>query len=260
MTRWKASAIHFAISFVVIGIIAAAIVWLWYPPELFAMAKAGTLLGLLAGVDVVIGPLLTLLVYKQGKKSLKFDLTVIALLQIAALGWGLQTVWHSRPIFVVATADRFRMVFANELYAPSVARAAKEYRDAPAWGPKLVAAPLPEDAEARLEVMMVTLSGLDISQRPEHFVPYPPQDPGFLAHAVPAREVLALAPAADRAAWQAALASHADIGSLAMLPLQSSRGSASVLLRTDDGQVLGYSRLYPWLIVNAYEKQRIPQP
>jgi hypothetical protein len=260
MTRWKAFAIHFTISLVVIGSITAFIVWRWYPPQLFGMAKAGPLLGLLAGVDVVLGPLLTLLVYKQGKKWLKLDLTVIALLQVAALAWGLQTVWHSRPLYIVATSDRFRMVFANELYAPSVARAPDDYREAPAWGAKLVAAPLPEDRKDRLEVMMVSLSGLDISQRPEFFAPYPPRDPGFLAHAVPASEVLALASPEDQADWQAALARHADISSLAMLPLHSSRGSASVLLRADDGQVLGYSRLYPWLIVNAYEKQRHPQP
>lgn len=258
MTRWKASATHFAISLVVIGLIAAIIVWRWYPPELFGMAKAGPLLGLLAGVDVVLGPLLTLLVYKQGKKSLKFDLTVIALLQVAALAFGLHTVWQSRPAYVVAISDRFRMVFANEIDAPSAARAPADYRDTPIWGPELVAAPLPEDPKARLEAMLMTLSGLDISQRPDHFVPYPPRDLGFLAKAVPARTVLALAPAADRAAWRLALAEHDDVGSLAILPLQSSRGSASVLLRADDGRILGYSRLDPWPIVNELKRQRDP--
>jgi hypothetical protein len=106
MTRWKASAIHFTISLAVIGLTAAIIVWCWYPPELFGMAKAGILLGLLGGVDLVIGPLLTLLVYKQGKKLLKFDLTVIVLLQVAALAYGLQTVWHSRPVYIASTEDR----------------------------------------------------------------------------------------------------------------------------------------------------------
>lgn len=254
MTRWKASAIHFCISFVVIGLVFGFIVWRWYPPELFGMAWAGTLFGLLGGVDVVLGPMLTLLVYKQGKKSLRFDLTIIALLQIAALGYGLQIVWHSRPVYIAATEDRFRMVFANELHAPSVERAAAEYRTPPAWGPTLVAAPLPEDGNVRLNVTLATMSGLDISQRPEFYTAYPPSSPGFLASTVPASNVIALAPAADRAAWEAALARHGKVASLAMLPLQSSRGSASVLLRADNGQILGYSRLDPWPVVNAYRR------
>jgi hypothetical protein len=255
MTRWKASAIHFLISLVVIGAIAGVVVWRWYPPELFGMAKAGPLLGLLAGVDIVLGPLLTLLVYKQGKKSLKFDLTVIALLQIAALAFGLLTVWQSRPAYIVAISDRFRMVFANEIDTSSAARAPAAYRNTPAWGPELVAAPLPTDPQARLEAMLRSLAGQDISQRPDQFVPYPPRDRGFLARAVPARTVLALAPAADRAEWQAVFARHSDVGALAILPLQSSRGSATVLLRADDGRILGYSRLDPWPVVNALERR-----
>ncbi len=254
MTRWKASAIHFTISLAVIGLTAAIIVWCWYPPELFGMAKAGILLGLLGGVDLVIGPLLTLLVYKQGKKLLKFDLTVIVLLQVAALAYGLQAVWHSRPVYIASTEDRFRMVFANEIHAPSVERAAAEYRNAPAWGPKVVAAPLPRDGKESLDVMIATMSGLDISQRPEFYVSYPSESREFLARAVPASQVIALAPPADRAAWEAALARYGDTGSISMLPLQSSRGSASVLLRTEGGQILGFSRLDPWPVVNAHRK------
>jgi hypothetical protein len=255
MTRWKASAIHFAISFAAIGAIAALVVWRWYPPELFGMAKAGTLLALLGGVDLVLGPLLTLIVYKQGKKSLKFDLTVIALLQAAALSFGLHTVWQSRPVYVVAVADRFRLVFANEIDAPSAARAPAVYRTLPAWGPRTVSATLPQDPKARLEAMLSGFSGLEIFQRPDRFSPYPPRDPAFLGHSVPARTVLELAPEASRAEWERLLQRHAEVGSLAIMPLQSSRGSATVLMRASDGGVLGYSRLDPWPIVNALERR-----
>ena len=43
---------------------------------------------LMIGVDVVIGPLLTLIVFDPKKKHLKFDLVVIAALQLAALAYG----------------------------------------------------------------------------------------------------------------------------------------------------------------------------
>ncbi len=256
MTRWKASAIHFAISLVLLAAIVVAVVWRWYPPELFGMAKAGPLLSLLAGVDLVLGPLLTLLVYAPGKKSLKFDLAVIALLQVAAMAFGLHTVWQSRPVYIVAVSDRFRMVFANEIDPPSAARAKAGFRHLPAWGADTVAAPLPEDAKVRLEVMVAGFSGLDISQRPDFFTPYPPRDPAFLARAVPARTVLQLAPETTRADWERAFARHSETGPLAIMPLQSSRGSATVLMQASDGRILGYSRMDPWPIVDALEARK----
>lgn len=63
------------------------------PPGLLEMARAGRLLATLAAVDLVMGPLLTLVEFKPGKKSLKFDLTAIALLQAGALLYGLHAVW-----------------------------------------------------------------------------------------------------------------------------------------------------------------------
>ncbi len=44
---------------------------------------------LLLLIDVVLGPLLTLIVYKKGKRTLVMDLAVIAALQLAALTYGL---------------------------------------------------------------------------------------------------------------------------------------------------------------------------
>jgi hypothetical protein len=256
MTRWKASAIHFAISFAVLVVIVGIVAWRWYPPQLFAMAKAGQLLSILAGVDLVLGPLLTLLVYKQGKKSLKFDLSVIALLQIAAMAFGLLTVWQSRPVYLVAISDRFRLVFANEIDPASAARAPAAYRSAPALGPQAVAAPLPADPKRRLEMMLQAMAGQEIFLQPAHYAPYPANDPAFLSKAVPATEVLELATPTDREAWSDAFRKHAGVRSLGIMPLQSSRGSATLLLDTGNGRILGYSRLDPWPIIGARERRQ----
>lgn len=256
MTRWKASAIHFAISLLVLAVIVGIVVWRWYPPQLFAMAKAGQLLSILAGVDLVLGPLLTLLVYKHGKKSLKFDLSVIALLQVAAMAFGLLTVWQSRPVYLVAISDRFRLVFANEIDPASAAQAQAAYRSAPALGPETVAAPLPDDPKRRLEAMLLAMAGQEIFLQPAHYVPYPPNDPAFLTRAVPAAQALELAAPADREAWSDALRKYAGVGSLGIMPLQSSRGSATILLDTGNGRILGYSRLDPWAIIEARERRQ----
>jgi hypothetical protein len=260
MTRWKASAIHFAISLVALAVIVAIVIRLWYPPQLFAMAKVGQLLSILASVDLVLGPLLTLLVYKQGKKSLKFDLSVIGMLQVAAMAFGLLIVWQSRPVYLVAISDRFRLVFANEIDPASAAEAPPAYRSSPALGPEAVAAPLPDDPTRRLETMLQTMAGQEIFLQPTHYVPYPPNDPAFLTRAVPAAQALELAAPADRKAWSDAFRKYAGVGSPGIMPLQSSRGSATILLDTGNGRILGYSRLDPWAIIEARERRQRQKP
>lgn len=257
MTRWKASAIHFVISFIVLACVFALALWRWYPPALFGMSKAGTLLTLLAGVDIVIGPLLTLLVYRQGKKGLKFDLIFIAVLQLAALAFGLYTVWQSRPAYIVGTSDRFRLVFANEIDPPSAAKAPAEYRHAPWFGPKVVSAPLPADPKARLDAMVAAMNGLEIQYDPSKYAAYPAGNREPAKNALPASEALAAMPPAERAAWEQAFARHREARDLALLPLQSTRGTASVLLDRGDGRILDYVALDPWPVFAAAEKARL---
>jgi hypothetical protein len=256
MTRWKASATHFAISLVVIGVIAAIIVWRWYPLELFGMAKAGGLLSILLAVDLVLGPLLTAVVFRSGKPGLKFDLAVIGLLQVAALFYGLFVMWQSRPVYLVATSDRFHLVFAHEIDAASAAKAPPAYRDLPLWGPEVVAAPLPTDPKQRLEAMILAMSGSDIQLMPGRYAPYPARGGEPLQAAIPAAEAIAAAAPAQRAAWQAAFGRYRDAPSAAMLPLQSSRGDATLLIDGRDGRILGYADLDPWPILEALESRR----
>jgi hypothetical protein len=257
MTRWKASAIHFAISFAVLASIFALVLWRWYPPALFGMAKAGTLLSVLAGVDLVLGPLLTLLIYRHGKKGLKFDLAFIAIVQIAALAFGLHTVWESRPAYIVGTSDRFRLVFANEIDPPSAAKATAEYRHTPWFGPKVVSAPLPDDKKARFEAMIAAMTGLEIQYDPSKYAAYPAGNGEPVKNALAAREVLSAAPAAEQTAWQNAFARHPEARDPALLPLQSTRGSASVLLDRADGRILGYVALDPWPVFTAATQARM---
>ena len=90
--RLRAGLIHLSISSVV-ALMAVGIVFLiWYPHPLHTAAGVTEIFLIVLGVDVVIGPLLTTLVYRQGKKSLRFDLSTIALLQLLAFSYGLWTV------------------------------------------------------------------------------------------------------------------------------------------------------------------------
>ena len=115
MSRFKAFSIHFAISLVIFLILLYFILTQWYPEPLFSNDGGWYVIRIIAGVDLVLGPLLTLIVLKAGKPGLKFDLTIIALVQFVALSWGVWTTYNERPAAIIYTLDYFTPVPAYEL-------------------------------------------------------------------------------------------------------------------------------------------------
>ena len=83
--RVRAFLIHLAISFVIFLVLAYMIVVYWYPLPFFHTDGGWQGFRIIVGVNLVLGPLLTLIVYKPGKPGLKLDLTLIGLAQAAAL-------------------------------------------------------------------------------------------------------------------------------------------------------------------------------
>ncbi|MCF6287854.1 MAG: hypothetical protein L3J53_01280 [Proteobacteria bacterium] len=116
MTKLKAALIHLVLSIIVVGILAFIIFYIWYPQPFAAISSVIEPLKLLILIDVIIGPLLTFVVYKKHKSSLKFDLSVIVLLQIAALAYGSYTIYQGRPSLIVMNNGKFHYLvekFAN---------------------------------------------------------------------------------------------------------------------------------------------------
>lgn len=102
--RWQAFGIHLVISLFLFICMCTIIVVFWYPGVLFTTEGGWQGVRLIAGIDFVIGPILTLLVYNPEKPSLKFDLTVIGILQAICITYGMYVVNYSKPA-VVAYAD-----------------------------------------------------------------------------------------------------------------------------------------------------------
>jgi hypothetical protein len=186
VTRWQASGIHLLISVGIALTVLTLMLTVWYPWPLFeAMGGSGMLL-ILCGVDVVLGPLITLIVFRQGKRGMKFDLVVIALLQLSALLYGSHIVYLARPAFIVFVKDQFEVSIAVEMEPARLAKAkVPEYRTLPYGGPRLVFADFPTDPAEKNKMVMNALSGLDMQQFPEYFVPYEERTAQVLATAQP---------------------------------------------------------------------------
>ncbi len=140
MSRIRASGIHFVISLIV-GLLLLAVCWfVWYPAPMLLAIGGHEIFLLIVGIDVVIGPLLTLVVFKTGKKNLKFDLAMIALLQILALEYGVSTLLEARPVYVAALGDKFQVIQATEV---TDANLEKANTTLPWWGPRWVGTQAP---------------------------------------------------------------------------------------------------------------------
>ncbi len=247
MSRWKASFIHLLISLVIVGSVAAFIIYFWYPPALMHMAKADRLLMLIGGVDLMVGPLLTLIIYKTGKPKLKLDLAIIGIIQLVFLGYGLHTIWNSRPVFLVAVPDRFELVFANEITPKRLAEAKIERFKTLSFGkPTLVGTVMPKGFKAQEYIMNSAISGEgDIQTMPKYFVDYSEVLNALLKKAKPLHEGQGLSAANARAFQKAALSYGYQADQLGYLNLASTRGFASMLVNMKTNEIVGPANVDP---------------
>lgn len=170
MTRLKAFATHLVISLVIILTILSILIFAWFPPPFFNTDGGWTGIRIIAGVDVVLGPLLTLIVFKPGKPGLKFDLTVIGLMQLSALTWGIWMLHHERPIAAVYADDYFTPVTFFEIKPYGMTRQKLHaFGDKP---PYWIFSELPKDPDKLLKTRIEALhSGRPMSQLVDHYKP-----------------------------------------------------------------------------------------
>lgn len=108
---------HFSISVLVFIVLVALMMKFWFPGDLFLMDGGWQGLKIIAPIDLVLGPALTLLFYRPLKKSLKFDMTMIASVQILALAFGVYTAYQQRTAALVFAENRFETISYSELKA-----------------------------------------------------------------------------------------------------------------------------------------------
>ncbi|MCZ6503614.1 MAG: hypothetical protein O6945_14010 [Gammaproteobacteria bacterium] len=101
MSRYRAFLYHFLISLAVFFGLAYLVLFQWYPDFFYTIDGGWEGMRIIIGVDLIMGPLLTLIVFKSGKPGLKFDLTFIGTFQAVCLAAGLYIVYSERPIFFI---------------------------------------------------------------------------------------------------------------------------------------------------------------
>lgn len=185
--RGKAAFIHFLLSLAAVGTVLLLMLFVWYPKGFFDLLGGGELVYIIAGVDICLGPLLTFAVFNPTKKSLKFDLAVIGLLQISALFYGAHVMFQSRPVFNVFEENIFKVTIASDFKDDTeLKKASQEKWQSLSWtGPQLVAAVAPVDPKIKEELSFAAGMGLDWNVFPKLFVEYETQRDVALQNAKP---------------------------------------------------------------------------
>lgn len=240
--RVRAFLVHLVASIIIVLLGGGLVFWLWYPSPLHEAVGAGHIFILLLFVDALLGPLLTFVVFKVGKKTLVFDLVIIAFLQLAALLYGFSILADGRPVWLVFSVDRFDLVRELDIDARYLESADEQYREVSLFGPRWVAAVIPEDLAQRTAIIFEALEGgADISLRPNLYQPLESAASAMRnkAHqldelqeynaAEVVRQVLARWPEAD--AW---------------LPLKATVRSQVVLINKETAKIVAVVDLAPW--------------
>lgn len=243
--RTRAAGIHLSVSVLVTAGVFAAMIALWYPWPVFLAAGAPELLLLVSVCDVVLGPALTFVAFRPGKKGLKFDLAVIAMLQLSALGYGVHTVFIARPVFMVFAVDRFELVSEADIEPEQLAKAKPVYRDLSVTGPRLVAAELPADAGERSTLLMAAATqGIDLKHLPQHYGEYDVVRIKGLAKSTPVDKLRDYNDPArvDQALNELARAPQ----SLRYYPLRGVKRDLTVFVDAATGEIVRIAHLAPW--------------
>jgi len=247
MNRWKAAAIHLSLSAVIAVLIGALLYFVWFPSPYFAAAGASKLILLLMGVDVCIGPLLTLLVVNCNKpaKLLLLDLTVIGVLQTIAFGYGLHVIISARPVFIVAEVDRLVMVTAGQLSDADLAKGQQpEFRKRSLTGPILVGALPPKGKDAGDFALRVMETGKDVDQLPKYYLPYDQVIDDVMKRSKPLSSLKNAT--ASQQAYLATLQAAYPTLTLKVLPLQRGEHSYSAIISPASKHPIAVLAIDPW--------------
>ncbi|QCB47760.1 hypothetical protein [Hydrogenophaga sp. PAMC20947] len=156
---------------------------------------AGILLILLV-VDVVCGPLLTLVLAspKKSRRERWVDLSVVAMVQVIALAYGLTSVFDARPVVLAFETDRLLIVTANEVQLERLTAAPEGYRSLPFVGLNMVGVRQARSTEEAMQSAESSLQGVSPGMRPDWWLPVDAVVPALLLKVRPIDDLIAARP------------------------------------------------------------------
>lgn len=214
-SSFRAASVHFGLSAAIAALCAVLVFTVWYPYPYREISGGRILFQILVAVDVVCGPLLTFILFNplKSRRMLVFDLGVVVLIQVAALGYGLWSVAQARPLYLAFEGDRFRVVGRADVALDELPRAPAGYQELHFGSPKLLGVKLLKSNDRDfVDSIEQSLAGNHPAYRPARWVPFEQQQFTAAANAQPLNELSKISPTAnaEALAWLAQAQLKAD--------------------------------------------------
>lgn len=239
----RAAGIHLALSLCIAAVAAALVFGLWYPYPYREISGGRELFLLVVTVDVILGPLITLAIFNRANKPLRAlaaDLVVVGVIQLAALGYGLWTVFVARPVHLVFEYSRLSVLHAVDVEPQQLALAPPALRTLPVTGPTLIALRPFRNADEQFDVTMAALGGVPLQTRADLWQPYAEATAKVLEVAKPAAQLLARFPHETARIGDAVAATRKPIDALRYLPLMGRNQAWTALVDKDSAEPLEF--------------------
>ncbi|HRY14360.1 MAG: hypothetical protein KDJ31_06640 [Candidatus Competibacteraceae bacterium] len=242
MTRLRAFTLHLTGSVLIFLIFLGLMFFIWYPAPYFTIEVGWAALSILIGAGLALGPLLTLIVFKPGKRGLKFDMVCIVLMQLGAFLYGGFLIYQERPAFVVFGVDRFTAIPTSAIDVDQVPAELRQGSQ-----PWLAQADFPEDPKVREDLMFAVLSGApDIEYHPELYRPYAPDLLDLRKRSIDLPTLTARDADAKIAIDHFLARKSGRLADYLYLPLKGKKKDIVMVLSAHDGKPAGYIAISPW--------------
>lgn len=240
--RLKFFLCHLSISILIALIITGIIFFVWYPYPLAQAVGVIHLFIMLILIDLIVGPLMTLLIYKKDINAFKMDLSIIIIIQIAALIYGLHSITQGRPAWIVFNQNKFELVRVNDQFIENTEHIHKQFQTISWTGPHYAAAVPSQNMKQREDdLFMDALGGVSLAQRPERYV--------TLSHVKQkiqqqSQDLDNLKKFNDAQLVEKTLNQYPK--ATAYLPLKANKLDMVILLNKKEGSVVNVVNLRPW--------------
>lgn len=232
---------HLTISLFITLVTFSLVFLVWYPVPLAKAVGVTQIFLMMLAIDSIVGPMLGLLVYKEGKKTLKFDLSVIILIQISALCYGIYSIAQGRPAWLVYSVDRIELIRNNDIQQQPNVKVKPEYQY-PAWtGPQYVGVLISKNNKQKQNDMFNSIFGLTLAKQPDRYVTFNQVQKNVQKNA---QDLKLLNQFNNKQELSHILNQYPDAN--AFVPLKANAVDMTVLVNKETGEVVKVVDLRPW--------------
>jgi hypothetical protein len=223
--------LHLGISFAVAVVVLLLVVGIWYPVPYHTLSGGWQLLLLVLGIDVIVGPMITLLVYNERKGRVEriSEFMVIGFLQFSALLYGVWSIFEARPVHVVFEYDRFRVIHARDVPNELRLQIPEGIKSFPITGPTWLGL-RPLAGQEKFDFTMQALDGIAVAAQPQLWIPYEKARTEVLASSKPIEDLIKRFPQSRKAIEDAAQKTDRTPEGLRYLPIQGRKMEAWTVL------------------------------